>query len=122
MTVNFSLLKWWLAVVAWLIVIFSFSNQPNLHSELIPIWDFVFRKIAHLSEYFVLAYLFWRALRTSQVDNGAAILMAVFFSLLYSFTDEWHQSFIAGRGANIHDVGIDFIGALIFGFLSVIKK
>ncbi|MDD2807036.1 MAG: VanZ family protein [Patescibacteria group bacterium] len=118
----FTMTKWWLAVAGWMAVIFCFSNQPNLRSELVPVWDFVFRKIAHLSEYFVLSYLVWRALRKNEIENTAAIFSAIFFSLLYSVTDEWHQSFIVGRESNIHDVGIDLLGMLFFGFLSIIKK
>ena len=32
-------------------------------------------------------------------------------AILYAASDEFHQSFVAGRGATVMDVGIDSIGA-----------
>ena len=34
------------------------------------------------------------------------------FCVLFAFLDEYHQSFVAGRGPSLRDVGIDSIGIL----------
>jgi len=76
------------------------------------------RKCAHLTEYAVLALLFWRALRRpvrrdarpwSWREAGIAVL----FVAIYAATDEFHQSFVPSRDANPRDVLIDTIGAMI---------
>jgi VanZ family protein len=64
-------------------------------------------------EFAVLAGLFWRAFRGSGSFPTAA-LFALSFSAaaLYAASDEWHQSFVKGRGPSARDVLIDSAGAL----------
>ena len=70
------------------------------------------RKLAHIFEYFCLgscAALFFRELwRESplRVTSAAAEL----FSLLYSVSDEYHQTFIPGRSGQVRDVLFDLSG------------
>jgi VanZ family protein len=84
-------------------VIFFLSAQPDLNSGLGD-WDFVLRKLAHMTEYGVLALLWWRALRTRSPLPAALIAIA------YAVTDEYHQSFVAGRHGTPVDVLIDAAG------------
>lgn len=46
-----------------------------------------------------------------------AVLPAL-IAILYACSDEWHQTFIPGRGGTIRDVGFDSLGVLI-AFLSL---
>ncbi|OGY52573.1 MAG: hypothetical protein A3J65_01250 [Candidatus Buchananbacteria bacterium RIFCSPHIGHO2_02_FULL_45_11b] len=112
----------WLAVIGWLMVIYYFSSQPNLKSELEPLWDLIFRKIAHLAEYFVLAFLLFRALLGHKAPKTPALALALILSLFYAFTDEYHQSFTAGRSASLVDAGIDGLGPVIFTGLKLFEK
>ena len=66
----------WLAVLIWLAVIYYFSAQSDLKSELEPFWDMFFRKIAHISEFFVLAYLFFRALSGYKLNYKNLLLVS----------------------------------------------
>ncbi len=116
-----SITFWWSAVIFWFLVIYFFSSQPSLKSDFQPFWDLILRKIAHMSEFFVLAYLFYNAYRSLGVKKGRAILLAFIFSLIYAFFDEWHQSLVVGRTQSIVDVGIDGIGSLAFAVLQMIK-
>jgi len=104
----------WLLVFLWLGVIYFFSSQPNLKSELEPLWDLLLRKAAHLAEFFVLAYLFFRAYCGHNFLPAAALVPAAIGAVTAAVWDEWHQSFTAGRVASIMDIGIDSLGALIF--------
>ena len=112
----------WLLVILWMAVIFYFSSQPDLKSSLPSIWDTVFRKIAHMSEYFVLAYLFAQALKNYKLSFKIIILLTSFFSVLYAISDEFHQSFVIGRQGSLRDVLIDSAGVLIFIILINIKR
>ncbi|BDG37604.1 hypothetical protein PcaKH15_35100 [Parageobacillus caldoxylosilyticus] len=71
--------------------------------------NFIVRKLAHLTEYGILAVLVWRALSPKRTAYAGAWL----FATLYAMTDEWHQSFEPGRTATPKDVAIDSCGALI---------
>lgn len=90
--------------ILWMVVIFLFSSRPDLPKNEIFVVDFIFKKSAHIIEYFVLVLLWNKALRTNSLPN------AILISLFYAFTDEVHQLFVPGRGALLRDVGIDFIG------------
>ena len=94
----------WFPVLVWAGVIFAFSSIPSLNSGL-GTWDFVLRKLAHMTEYAVLAVLFVRA----TASYGWAFALAVG----YAATDEVHQLFVRGRHGSPVDVGIDAVGALI---------
>lgn len=112
----------WLYVILWMSVIFYFSNQPDLKSNLPTFWDLVFRKIAHASEYFVLAYLFFRALKEHGLQFYYVIFLSFIGALSYAVSDEFHQTFIHGRSGNIIDISIDGIGIIIFVILIVLNK
>jgi VanZ family protein len=96
-------------------VIFFFSAQPNLNSGLGWI-DHVGRKIVHASEYALLCFLWWRALR-SKLDPRRALGAAWVIAALYAASDEYHQSFVSGRHATWVDVAIDSMGAGLFVLL-----
>lgn len=103
----------WLAVILWLAIIFYFSSQPDLKSSLPNIWDTIFRKIAHMSEYFVLTYLFFRSLKNYRFPTKVIIASSAIVSAFYAMSDEFHQMFVAGRQGSIRDVFIDSVGILV---------
>src|SRR5690349_19619533 len=105
----------WLPPLVWMAVIFAFSAQPNLNSGLGWI-DHVGRKIIHASDYALLCFLCWRALRT-QLDRHAAFAAAFAIAVLYAISDEYHQTFVAGRHGSWVDVAIDSMGAALFVLL-----
>ncbi|MBN1824586.1 MAG: VanZ family protein [Endomicrobiales bacterium] len=104
----------WLPVAVWCTVIFYFSNMPNYVSGT-NIYDFLLRKTAHVTEYFVLFLLFRRALAGSfeEMIPKRVIFFSFVFSFLYACSDEYHQSFIFGRGPSVVDVGIDTAGVML---------
>jgi VanZ family protein len=70
------------------------------------------RKSAHFVNYFVLGWLLFRALRGSR--KGWALrwaLLAVLLAFTYAASDEYHQSFEAGRGPSAMDALLDTAGA-----------
>jgi VanZ family protein len=87
-------------------VIFAFSARHG--GGHLPTAEIVLRKLAHVTEYLVLAGLLLRALRRSGV--ASALPVAVAAALAYAAGDEWHQSFVPGRTATPRDVAIDGVG------------
>jgi len=101
----------WLPVVLWAAFIFHLSSIPHLRF-LQSHWDFLVRKIGHLGVYGILARLVARALTGSTLWSWKRIFMwSLVLTMLYACTDEWHQSFVPGRSAAVHDVLIDTAGA-----------
>lgn len=134
----------WALVFVWMAVIFYFSSQEGSisHQKSFSIalfveriiefiagkeivtsanrkgFEFLIRKIAHVTEYFILSMLFYQAFfETNKSSKKSAILSGI-FSVLYAISDEFHQVFVFGRGPSPVDVMIDSIG--IFGYLGII--
>jgi VanZ family protein len=101
-------------------VIFILSAQPDLNSGLGTI-DLVGRKILHATEYALLTFLWWRALRTV-LPAKQAIALAAAAAVAYAATDEFHQHFIAGRHGTPVDVGIDAVGVAIASTLILRRR
>src|SRR3954452_19028959 len=102
----------WAPPLALMAVIFLLSAQPDLNSGLGTI-DLIGRKIIHASEYGLLTFLWWRALRNVPLTASIAIA--------YAATDELHQHFVHGRHASPVDIGIDALGALLAAAIIVRK-
>lgn len=94
----------WLLVLAWCGVIFWFSSIPSLGTGL-GFWDLVIRKAAHMAEYATLMILLLR----TRIPVWAALGLG----LLYAVSDEWHQTYVAGREGRPRDIAFDAIGLLL---------
>lgn len=71
------------------------------------------RKAAHMTEYCILAIAISFPLYVYRVRGIWLILLAGILCVGFAGMDEYHQSFVGGRGPSIKDVGIDSMGALI---------
>jgi VanZ family protein len=70
------------------------------------------RKCVHFVNYFVLSLLLFRAVRAPR--GGWALrwaATALLIASVYAASDEFHQSFAAGRGPSAWDALIDISGA-----------
>jgi VanZ family protein len=92
--------------ILWMVLIFALSAQSDLGTGL-GTWDYVLRKLAHLTEYGLLWWLWSRALGEGRRGPAAAIAIA------YAATDEFHQTFVGGRHGTPVDVGIDAVGVAL---------
>jgi VanZ family protein len=99
----------WGPVVAWAAVIFVFSSIPSLGTGLGG-WDLVLRKLAHATEFAILAALLVRALGSPR--------WAVVIAVGYAISDEIHQSFVPGRHGAPLDVVIDSVGVAVGALLA----
>jgi VanZ family protein len=130
--VSFSMrqfLKYWLPVLVWMILIFIGSTDllsaahtsrfigpflrwfsPDVSEATIAGIQLTVRKLAHLTEYAVLAVLLCRVFRLYRARIFASVFIV---AALYAALDEFHQSFVATRTASAWDVTIDCIGALV---------
>lgn len=86
--------------------------MPGLRSPFEALFDFILRKLAHVGEYAILAFLLVRALHLHGLSPKRVILIAACVSVLYAISDEFHQTFVPGRNGVWSDVIIDSIGIL----------
>ena len=82
----------------------TLSSIPSLDTGL-GVWDTVFRKAGHMTEFAILGALLLRALGRELPAFAAGVAYAV--------TDEVHQHFVEGRHASALDVALDGVGVAI---------
>ncbi|MBI5416624.1 VanZ family protein [Candidatus Poribacteria bacterium] len=94
-----------------MIFIFYLSSCSSLPGpDFIPHFD----KIEHLIAYLILSLLFYRAWSGSQkFSQKNCIILAVLCTILFGLSDEFHQSFVPNRCADIYDLIFDSIGAIL---------
>lgn len=132
----------WIPAIVFLCIIFSFSSQTGtesgslsytisyniielkncflqekkepsqIASEAEQIHHYV-RKFAHMTEYFLLAFAFAFPLYLYDIRGGRLIFLVLVLCLMAAGLDEYHQSFVDGRGPSVKDVGIDFLGTIL---------
>lgn len=124
-----------LFIIIWLLVIFLFSNQDGSTSTSLTngilekylffvdsdIFFMIIRKMAHITEYFILGILVLNFINEFKIDKKIVVSILI-CSILASF-DELHQLFIPDRTGCLLDVFIDMIGASLgILILSLIKN
>lgn len=80
-------------------------------------WEVIVKKSGHVIAFGVLAVLNMRALLGWRVSLKQAAYLAIIFTMTYAMLDEMHQSFVPGRHASGIDIGVDFIGVVLFTWL-----
>ena len=106
----------WGPALVFLLVIFSFSSIPSDEMPNFGLVDFIIKKGGHALGYGLLALTYLRGLRgehSGQSKIKQTMLIAWALSVLYSATDEFHQSFVPGRHPAVTDVMIDSVGAVV---------
>jgi VanZ family protein len=123
-------LRYWWPAILWAVVISTFSTEtftsentsrviipvlrwflPHAMPETLSLIHHVIRKSAHFTEYFILSLLLLHALRAGTRDFGLRwALIVIFIVAGYAALDEFHQSFVPGRGGAVTDVMLDTSG------------
>jgi VanZ family protein len=132
-----SVLRYWVPLAIWLVVIFSASADaqstertsrflepflrwlnPHISAETIGAVRLFVRKSAHAAEYAILAWLTWRAFRRPTRGDRrpwswplAGCVLALV--IVYAVSDEWHQAFVPNRTGTVKDVCIDAAGGIL---------
>ncbi len=126
-------LRYWWPAIAWAGAIYFFSTEafggeytsrfiipflrwllPQADLESLGRLHLLVRKSAHFVNYFVFSLLVLRGLR-----GGARgwrwrwALWALLIAAGYAALDEFHQSFVPGRGGAAKDVLLDSAGAIV---------
>jgi VanZ family protein len=108
----------WGAALLMMAVIFGFSSIPAVELPNFGLIDFLVKKGGHALGYGLLALTFLRGLKgESREIHSRWFYVAWIMAILYSTTDEFHQSFVPGRHPALTDVMIDATGAAIMLFL-----
>lgn len=123
-------------ILIWMALIISLSHQPaplsnslstgvterivGMAERLLPGIDLnprelnhVVRKSAHFLIFFVLGMLVTGTLSRLGIKGLRGAVIALLVCVLFAISDELHQLFVIGRGAQVRDVLIDSAGAAV---------
>ena len=98
---------------------------PNASEATLRTIHFILRKAGHFTEYAILAWLAARAFRTSSREllSNHWFWLSLLLVIIYSLSDEFHQSFVPSRTASIYDSMIDTFGGLaMLVFLAIRQR
>jgi VanZ family protein len=133
--------KYWFPVFLWMSFIFWMSTgtfsaentsliiepilhflMPSITPEKMALIHGVIRKLGHVTEYFILGILLFRAFRRGSKESlrWRWVFYSFLFVMLYAASDEFHQSFVSTRTASLFDVGIDTLGGILAQGVSVL--
>ena len=90
--------------------------KPDISPETLASIHFIIRKCAHVGEYAVLGLLLLRAatlMTNSKRSIPILYLSVLVVCLIVAAADEFHQTFVASRGASVWDIMIDSSGAIL---------
>jgi VanZ family protein len=109
-----SILRYWGPAILMMVAIFAFSSVPSEEMPNFGLVDFLVKKGGHVLGYGLLALTYLYGLRggSGQITSRR-LFVAWFLTILYSATDEFHQSFVPGRHPAATDVMIDSLGAAL---------
>jgi len=100
-------LKRWLPSLLIMAIIFGFSSIKSVAMPSFGAFDFSVKKLGHALGYGLLATAYRHGM------GGKRTWLAWLMAVTYAATDEFHQSFVPGRGPSIWDVLVfDNLGAL----------
>lgn len=130
----------WIKVIIWMMLLFYFSSQPGAQSDglskkftgtvinavgnvvsadmqkntvkkITLNYDHLVRKSAHFFIYFILGILVKSAFAKNNVKGYKSLLYSLAICFVFAGSDEFHQLFVPGRGAQFSDVMLDSCGA-----------
>ena len=107
-----SFFRYWLPLILYCALIFILSAQPV--PKKVPVFIGA-DKMMHAAAWMVLGVLCFRAFQNHwpQAKPSAIIVLSVAASVLFGISDEFHQSFVPSRTADIMDVFFDFLGSIL---------
>lgn len=103
----------YMPVLLWGVVIYLFSAQTSLPGFDVALYDYVFKKAAHMTVYAVFYFLLFRAINYGKERATSNWWFPLLLTVGYAASDEVHQLFTPRRHSSPLDVGFDFIGASI---------
>lgn len=104
-----------------IIDVFPYTKElsEEIKIKMVEYGNPIIRKLAHFSIYALVGVWIMAFMSTFDIRLYKKWIISMLVGVLYAASDEFHQSFVPGRGPSIVDVGIDSLGVLT-GILAVL--
>jgi len=118
------LIHWRILLVVWMAGIYLVSSalfasrfSADATEEIFGLVNYVIRKLAHMAEFGVLVFLWFRSIQARGDQFNTRMVVSVLLAIGYAVTDEIHQSYVPARLGIWTDVLWDSAGALTAGYV-----
>jgi VanZ family protein len=111
-----SFMQFQLPLIAWCVFVYTASSIPSPN---IPALGTYSDKFIHFGVFGTLCWLAHVAFH-HQPSNSLkkySLLGAFFFTVVFGFSDEFHQMFTPGRTADIFDILADTVGGIVYSMI-----
>ena len=97
---------------------------PSLSPEKMDMIHGAIRKSGHVTEYFILGLLLFRAFRggSKELRIRRWAFSSLVVVVLYAASDEFHQSLVSTRNASLFDIGLDALGGILAQGASALRR
>ncbi len=102
----------WVPAMLMMGIIFLASSTPASHLPYFGAIDLLVKKGGHAIGYALLGLAYFYAM-PGRLSIPYRAVMALLMAILFSLSDEFHQSFVEGRTSTLRDVLIDTGGATL---------
>jgi VanZ family protein len=100
----------WAYALAASVILFWLSSIPIRQPANLPYLD----KVEHVTAYCLLALAYYNVGSAGGRRIGRAVALGTWLAAVaFGISDEWHQSFVPGRSAEVADVMADAFGAAL---------
>lgn len=137
MEINKKQIIYFVLIIIWMIIVFTFSNEPaekssktsgGITEKVVEVIikdnkkitqsqrdtiETLIRKCAHFGLYLIGGFLTVNFISTTKIQGKSVFIYAIIFTFCYAVSDEVHQLFVPGRSGEVRDVLIDTAGACI---------
>ena len=111
-----SFIQFQLPAIAWGMFIFVASTIPA--SKLTALVNYS-DKVVHAGVFGTLCWLLHVGLfhQSNTVLKKYSLLIAIFITMLYGLSDEYHQMFTPGRSTDFFDLVADTVGGIVYAMI-----
>ncbi len=110
-----------LPAIVWAAIIFV---ESSITGSKIPSTPIGFDKLIHIAIFFIFCWLTFRATveMPPNITRPMRLYLALVITIVYGFTDEFHQLYVPGRSADMYDMAADGLGGIVFVGLAIASQ
>jgi len=96
----------------WILMMIAITFESSISNISLPDLGITFTdKLAHFGVFGLMGWVLTRGMILT--NKKYPILISIVIGFIFAITDEWHQSFVPGRDADVLDVIADLIGLIV---------
>ncbi|MDN3956568.1 VanZ family protein [Sporolactobacillus laevolacticus] len=98
---------------------FNYGGEQITSDQPYALFEFVFRKASHVTEYCLLTFMIINLFMTTVMPRLLCYFCGPALAMCYAMFDEWHQTFVPGRTGHLIDAFTFDLSGMILAMVIV---